>query len=288
MRRHGKKVPTAADSLMAGGRRRNARRPAWHTAVLSAVSLLAGPMMASPAEAACGQTAFDRAQYTVCRFDVSNVKVRIHWQGANARPFATLNAVTRALSARGDRILMAMNAGMYHEDLSPVGYHVEKRRKLKRANTRRGPGNFHLLPNGIFFIEKGQVGVMETRAFLKRNKRPEFATQSGPMLVIDGKLHPKFRASSESRKRRNGVGVSKDGREVVFALSSQPVTFHSFARLFRDRLKTPNALFLDGGSVPQMVAPGISRLSFAPVGPVVSVTSRAAKPGSSERASTSR
>ncbi|MEO0672876.1 MAG: phosphodiester glycosidase family protein, partial [Pseudomonadota bacterium] len=243
---------------------------------------------AAPARASCNTIAFERAQFTVCRFDVEDVAIEIHWRGDNARPFTTLNAVTRALSAKGDRILMAMNAGMYHEDLSPVGYHVEDRRKLKAANTRRGPGNFHLLPNGIFFVDKGRVGVMETRAFLRRNRRPEFATQSGPMLVIDGKLHPKFRSTSQSRKRRNGVGVSQDGRAVVFVLSNQPVTFHAFARLFRDQLKTPNALFLDGGSVPQMVAPGISRLSFAPVGPVVSVTSKSQARSKSKRASTTR
>ena len=43
------------------------------------------------------------------------------------------------------------------------------------------------------FVDGKRAGVMETRAFLRRNKRPQFATQSGPMLVINGRLHPKFR-----------------------------------------------------------------------------------------------
>lgn len=167
-----------------------------------------------------------------------------------------------------------MNAGMYDERLAPVGYYVENRKKLKGANTRRGRGNFHMMPNGIFFVEKGRAGVMETRAFLVRNQRPDFATQSGPMLVVNGKIHPRFKANSEHRKPRNGVGVSADGKTVYFAISEGFVTFYNFAKLFQIKLKTPNALFLDGGSASQMVAPGFSRPSFAPVGPIVAVTAK--------------
>ncbi len=75
---------------------------------------------------------------------------------------------------------------------------------------------------------------METSQFLKRNPRPEIATQSGPMLVINGQLHPKFSEDGQSRKIRNGVGVL-DGDTVFFALSEGAVSFADFARLFRDR-----------------------------------------------------
>ena len=168
--------------------------------------------------------------------------------------------------------LFAMNGGMYREDLSPAGYHVEARRKIRNANTRRGPGNFHMLPNGIFYVDNGRAGVMETRAFLRRNRRPSFATQSGPMLVIDGRIHPQFNPTSAHRKPRSGVGVSGDGRTVYFAISEGLVTFYNFAKLFEIKLNAPNALFLDGGSVPQMLAPGLARRNFAPVGPIIAVT----------------
>jgi uncharacterized protein YigE (DUF2233 family) len=210
--------------------------------------------------------------FSVCRFDMASVAIEVMHRAADGQPLASLINAARVIRRRKRAALLLTNGGMYHEDLAPVGYHVEHKRKLKNANTRRGPGNFHMLPNGIFYVERGRAGVMETRAFLKRNRRPEFATQSGPMLVVDNRIHPRFDPDSKSRKSRNGVGVSADGKTVYFAITDAPATFHAFARLFKDRLKTPNALFLDGGSVPQMWAKdGVNRISFAPVGPVIAV-----------------
>ncbi len=72
-----------------------------------------------------------------------------------------------------------MNAGMYHPALDPVGLYVENGRQFVGPSTRAGPGNFHLKPNGIFFVANGKAGVMETGQYLRRNPRPELATQSG-------------------------------------------------------------------------------------------------------------
>jgi uncharacterized protein YigE (DUF2233 family) len=51
--------------------------------------------------------------------------------------------------------------------------------------------------------------------------------------------------------------VAADGT-AYFAISERPVTFHQFARLFRDRLKTPDALYLDG-NVSRLYAPDLGR-----------------------------
>lgn len=213
------------------------------------------------------------SRYIVCRYDLSKVAFSVHWQGENGDALGSLGAAIRAVKATGKQPLFAMNGGMYDPDLSPVGYFVENGRKLRQANMRRGPGNFHMLPNGVFFVEGDKAGVMETGAFLKRNRRPDFATQSGPMLVINGQLHPKFRAKSESRKIRNGVGVSADGRKATFVLSDEPVTFHAFAKVFQRHLNTPNALFLDG-SISQLASSTVNRNGFRPVGPVIIGTKR--------------
>jgi uncharacterized protein YigE (DUF2233 family) len=78
------------------------------------------------------------------------------------------------------------------------------------------------------------------------------------MLVIDGKLHPAFRAGSTDMTQRSGVGVVND-TTVVFAISDSAVNFDQFARLFRDRLGAKNALFLDGGTAPGIYAPELGR-----------------------------
>jgi uncharacterized protein YigE (DUF2233 family) len=87
--------------------------------------------------------------------------------------------------------------------------------------------------------------------------KPTIATQSGPLLVSNGKLHPKFLPDSPSLYVRNGVGVTRDS-QVVFAMSLLPVNLYEFAALFRDTLGCPNALYLDG-SISQVYAPDLGR-----------------------------
>ena len=166
-----------------------------------------------------------------------------------------------------------MNGGMYDEDSSPVGLYIENGQELKRANTANGPGNFHLKPNGVFFVKGNTAGVTETARYLKQGLKPDFATQSGPMLVINGRIHPKISDQGTSRKIRNGVGV-RDKQTAVFAISSGPVTFGEFARLFRDELGCADALFLDG-SVSSLYIPSLNRSDgWMPLGPIVGALRR--------------
>jgi uncharacterized protein YigE (DUF2233 family) len=178
-----------------------------------------------------------------------------------------LEALVRS---KGRRLIFAMNAGMYHYDRSPVGLHIEDGLEIAPANSRGGYGNFHLKPNGVFFAGDGAAGVVETETFLKSGRKPRFATQSGPMLVIDGQLHPRLIPDSTTLYRRNGVGV--DGDRVVFLLADTPVNFHQFALVFRDHLKTPNALYLDG-SISRLFAANLGRNDAGEaMGPIVAVT----------------
>ena len=221
----------------------------------------------------CGPETFEGARYTVCRIDLRRYRLELFLKGRSGEPFGSLGNLAKAPEGRG--LAMAMNAGMYDPDLSPVGLFVEDGRQLKAANTAAGPGNFHLKPNGVFYVQDGKAGVAETGAFLKRRLRPSLATQSGPMLLIDGKPHPKFSADGDSKKIRNGVGIGQDPQVVTFAISDDLVSFGSFARLFRDGLGAKNALYLDG-SVSGLLAPGIGRsdLSFRPLGPMIGAVPR--------------
>ena len=124
---------------------------------------------------------------------------------------------------------------------------------MRGADTRDGETNFHMKPNGVFWIGDRAAGVTETSRYLASPPAARFATQSGPMLVIDGRIHPRILPTGASQKLRNGVCV-RDSVNVVFAISRAPVTFHDFARLFKDGLNCANALFLDG-SVSSLYAP---------------------------------
>ena len=123
----------------------------------------------------------------------------------------------------------------------------------------------------VFYISGDRAAVAETRAFLKQRPQTDLATQSGPMLVINGRLHPRFDRRSTSLKARDGVGVRTDGK-VVFAISQGEVSFDAFARLFRDGLNCPNAVFLDGGSASSLYAPSLNRHSnIVSLGPMLAV-----------------
>jgi uncharacterized protein YigE (DUF2233 family) len=237
---------------------------------LAAVPLaIMGPGLA---HAVCAPLTHRSNDYIVCQVDMKRHRVGLFLKPPRGDAFGGLNALDQHLRQAGQRPLFLMNGGMYHADLSPVGLHVENGREMQRISTRDGPGNFHLKPNGVFFIAGGRAGVLETREFLRRRPAVEIATQSGPMLVINGNIHPRFSAYSDSRKVRNGVGV-RDGEQVFFAISEQAVTFADFAALFRDRLRTPNALFLDG-SVSSLLAPGFNRTGFRSLGPLIGAFER--------------
>ena len=225
-------------------------------------------------EGPCRELRHEGERFAVCSFDPAAHEVSLHLRGPDGAPLGSLRALERE---RGP-FLMSMNAGMYRDDLSALGLYVEDGREEAAIVTGDGWGNFHLLPNGVFHVSRGpdgqqRFGVTETRAFAA--DPPDgllHATQSGPMLVIDGRLHPRFLPNSDSLKVRNGVGVSGDGR-VHFAISRGAVRFHDFATLFRDRLDAPDALFLDG-TVSALRAGPWRQGGWVPVGPMVGVRER--------------
>jgi uncharacterized protein YigE (DUF2233 family) len=237
--------------------------------------LLLAPALAAPlsaqSTAPCAPMRFEGANYSVCSFDARRDDIRLYWKGSDGVAYGGFSRLADALKARGRQLRFAMNAGMYETDLSPVGLFVEEGKQQHKVDTREGASNFHLKPNGIFYIGSGAAGVVETSRFISAAPAARYATQSGPMLVIDGRIHPKIQPTGTSAKIRNGVGV-RDGALVTFAISEEPVTFYAFARLFRDGLNCPNALFLDG-SVSSLFAPNLKRAdALSPMGPIVAVT----------------
>lgn len=218
--------------------------------------------------AECERLDHGGAPFTVCTIDMEREDVRLFHRDRDGEVYGTFTRVEAALPP-GKRLGVAMNAGMYHPDLSPVGLYVEDGQEVMRIITSDGPGNFGLLPNGVLCIGAGWARVVESRAFAEATPECRYATQSGPMLVIDGALHPRFVENGRSLNIRNGVGVSEDGTRMVLAISDAPVNFHDFASLFRDRLDTPNALYLDG-RVSRLHAPQVGRSDIGfPVGPII-------------------
>ena len=231
----------------------------------------------------CYKQSYEGAGYAICIFDPKTSDIRLFSKDKDGHNYGHFGAVNRDLAKRGQRLSFAMNGGMYHKDRSPVGGYIEGGKERQPMNSNAGPGNFHMLPNGVFWTAQSKYGggagayVASTQYFTEGAHGIVHATQSGPMLVIDGKLHPKFRKGSDSLRLRNGVGTLSDGR-LAFVISDKRVNFYDFASLFKDHLGSKSALYLDG-TISRLYAPSLERddLGVA-MGPIIGVVEKVVAP----------
>ena len=179
--------------------------------------------------------------YTV---NLKKQNLKFYWKNEEGEILHNYGNLKEYVKSRSEKLIFAMNAGIFQKDHSPLGLYVENGVTLKNLNKRKsGYGNFYLQPNGIFYITNNNEGfVCKTADF--KNENVKYATQSGPMLLIDGEVHPKFNKGSSNLNIRNGVGILPNG-EVLFAMSKEEVNFHDFATFFKDQ-GCKNALYLDG------------------------------------------
>ena len=205
------------------------------------------------------EQAFEGQNYRVVHLDIKREPLSLHWRDPQSgEPFSSIETLRQWGEARGQRLLFAANAGIYDKQFAPLGLYVENGKTVVPLNLAHGnpaSGNFSLLPNGVFVVyPDGHAAVRTSSAFKAESKPAQWATQSGPMLLIDGQLNEQFVDDSASLKWRSGVCV-KTPTDVIFAVSEAPVNFHTFGRLFRDKLGCRDALYLDG-SISQVYVDG--------------------------------
>jgi uncharacterized protein YigE (DUF2233 family) len=232
-------------------------------------------------ESQCREQIFERSRFTVC--DPKGGKLQLFASGSQERPLRSFAELQGVVDPR--TVAFAINAGMFDDRGRPVGLAIANGKEVHAVNVRKGGGNFHLQPNGVFMIAcGGSPAIYRTDSIPQFRCAPRLVTQSGPMLVIDGKLNPQFEPDGQSRYVRNGVGVTIDNKSL-FVISEEPVSFGKFARFFRDVLKTPNALYFDG-AVSSLWEPASFRQdSHSLLGPIiVAFKSAASMPGHASRA----
>ncbi len=221
------------------------------------------------AESACEKVKFEDVVLTHCIADPAKDTIRMALGPDGGAPYRSFSKLSSAVSK--ETVVFAMNGGMYDGEGKPIGYYVEDGNRLKELNTADGPGNFHMEPNGVFYGSGGEWRILTSESFLANvSDRPQFGTQSGPMLLIDGKLHPEITDDGPSKQIRNGVGIDRKGR-AHFVISDGPISFGKLARFFRDVADTPNALYLDG-NVSALWDPASGRMDGpVPIGPMIVV-----------------
>ncbi|GAB2569238.1 phosphodiester glycosidase family protein [Dyella jejuensis] len=196
------------------------------------------------------EVSFQGQDFTVVSLDLHRESLSLHWKNPDTgQAFSDIQSLREWGAANGKRLMFAANAGIYDQAFAPLGLYVEHGKTQVPLNLFRGnpaAGNFSIQPNGVFAIYADGHAAVRTSVDFKADKKPaDWATQSGPMLVIDGQINPQFVNDSSSSKWRSGV-CAREPYQVVFAVSESPVNFHTFAQLFRDKLGCRNALYLDG------------------------------------------
>lgn len=173
-------------------------------------------------------------------------RISVYAADPSGNRLANFANLQRYFDNTGRKLSFATNGGMFHPDYKPVGLLIEDGVERSPLNLLSGEGNFFLKPNGVFLVaDEGAAAVVRSEDYSRSRRKVRVATQSGPLLVINGKINSAFKEGSANRYVRSGVGVI-DSHTVVFAISNQPVNFWDFAHLFRDVLGCKNALYLDG------------------------------------------
>lgn len=194
----------------------------------------------------CSDTKKDQADERFVSYFINPQKehLKLYWKDENGATFRSIGELKAWLEEKKLSLKFAMNGGMYKKDHSPQGLYIENNKTISQLDVENGTGNFYLKPNGIFFITNSNIGGISTTDDFKISSQIKYATQSGPMLLTNGKIHPAFKEGSQNLNIRNGVGILPNN-EIVFAMSKGTINFYDFASYFKS-LGCKNALYLDG------------------------------------------
>lgn len=150
-----------------------------------------------------------------------------------------------------DTLFFAITASIVEANCEPIGLFIQNEKEQKSLNLNlQGNGNFYSLPpNGIFYVDSLNVpGLLLSQKYRKELNFKQ-AIQSGPLLVIDGKINSYFTMGSKNKFTRCGVGVFKKNNSnyIVFVKSVTPINFYDFASFFITKYNCKQALTLESG-----------------------------------------
>jgi uncharacterized protein YigE (DUF2233 family) len=228
--------------------------PSVALSILTLLPLDIGDCQSSARVAPCGSTTC-----ATFRVDLTKDEIQLLDRDSSGERFANIGAVNKWAARQGKTLRFATNSGIFDMRFMPLGLFIQQGRQIVPLNRSSGSGNFYLKPNGVFFITDRAARIVETSRYVE-SSAVSLATQSGPLLLVDGAINPSFNAQSKNTTIRSGVGITH-GKESfpVFAISDSPISFYDFASFFKDKLECTDALYLDG-YISQMFVPELGRL----------------------------
>jgi uncharacterized protein YigE (DUF2233 family) len=229
-----------------------------YTLLLMLTLFLLSTCRTKPGTANAKTVSYKGNNYDVYTAAYPKEKIMLFWKDDQGKKLKSLDNLRSYVSSKGQTLVFATNGGMFMENNAPLGLYIENGKELAHINlSLKGKGNFYLQPNGVFQLTDSAAKVVTTENFKPYKEKLKYATQSGPMLVVDGVINKALISGSTNTNIRSGVGITDDGK-VVFAISDEKVNFYDFAALFLENLKCKNALFLDG-AICRMYVPEMDR-----------------------------
>lgn len=146
--------------------------------------------------------------------------------------------------------LVGVNGGFFSQELKPLGLRISA---FKQRNPLKSTSWW-----GIFYIQDHHPYIVTKTEYqsIQHKKNIEFAVQSGPRLVISGKIPPTLKPGTDSR---TAIGISSDQHVILVVTENLNLTTMQLAKLMllpliEGGLSCIQALNLDGGSSTQLYA----------------------------------
>lgn len=192
-------------------------------------------------------------------YQATPAEVSLHWRDGEDKAYRSLGNLRSALKKANRHVRMLMNAGIYSKDMTPAGLWIEHGNTITSLNRKSGKGNFHIQPNGVFWLKNGRAHINTTTAYAKLDPKPDYAVQSGPMLLIDGHINSRFIKGLSSPYSRNAVCTTQKGVLLFILTERRKNEWPSFYRLASalKKIGCHQALYLDG-SISSWYIPGVS------------------------------
>jgi len=141
--------------------------------------------------------------------------------------------------AEGSTALVAFNGGFFDQNFKPLGLLMSRGKTLNPLRKADW---------GVLTISSSGVAKLVHTKRWKARKRIDFALQSGPRLVVDGKpLKLK-----KQKARRTAIGLLSGGRTLVVVVAAEPLLTSVLAKVMANTFNCSFALNLDGGSSTQL------------------------------------
>ena len=155
-----------------------------------------------------------------------------------------LNSIEKLVNQ--DHAVLAINGGFFSPEFLPLGLRISDG-KIKNPLK-------HISWWGVFYIKNNKAKIVSQKSY-KPSKNINFAIQSGPRLIINGRI-PNLKPGIDNR---SALGITKDGQIIIVATENAPISTSELAKI----MSTPTsqgglgciyALNLDGGRSTQLYA----------------------------------